>query len=302
MFKSRGEASQAENSSPPSEEVNPQASFPASPQVTVAPAVKGVHILVAEDNPVNQKVALRHLQRLGYQADAVANGLEVLEALTLVPYDIILMDCQMPEMDGFEATTEVRRREGEERRTPIIAMTANALKGDRERCLEAGMDDYISKPVKTEDLSALLHKWVRVAQTHKTPLANKTRQADREDFISAIEPEKLREFDELTGENEPSLVIEVIDLFLSDAPPRMAELRGALEQNDGPRVERAAHTLKGSSSHFGAKTFGAICLKLEQMGHENQVASAHTLLPELEQEFSRLERALQQEKAKRLSQ
>jgi CheY-like chemotaxis protein len=133
---------------------------PAAPQAIEERPLAGVRVLVAEDNPVNQKLVMRLLERFGCRADAVANGAEALHALATLPYDVVLMDCQMPEVDGYEATAQVRHLErGSGRRIPIIALTANALEGDRERCLAAGMDDYLTKPLKVDELSRALGRW-----------------------------------------------------------------------------------------------------------------------------------------------
>ncbi len=237
------------------------------------------HVLVAEDNQVNQKVAVRMLERLGYRADVAANGLEAVEALSHIRYAAILMDVQMPEMDGYEATAEIRRREGMERHTPVIAMTANAMQGDREKALEAGMDDYVSKPVKPEKLELVLGHWILQRESSETEVT--------------LDERALAGLRELQQEGEPDFVGELIELFLHDAPPQLAALRDAIEE-DADSVERIAHTLKGSSGSMGAKTMAEICAELQDVGASGDLSRAPELFGRLEEEFGRVCPALEE--------
>jgi PAS domain S-box-containing protein len=261
-----------------------------SEQATLAGATKQTRILVAEDNLVNQKVALIQLQRLGYAVDVVVNGREALEALTKVPYPIVLMDCQMPEMDGYEATAEIRRREkGLSSRTVIIAMTAHALEGEREKCLEAGMDDYLSKPVKSDVLSRKMEQWIKPAGE---PLSEANVVVDKE--ISALDLSVLDGLREIQQPGEPDLVTELIDLFLEDTAVQLKVLRKALSKNNTKEVRRLAHLLKGSSANIGAGPMAALYESLEKTEFNN--GDAGTLLAKLEHEFKRVNKALRAER------
>jgi two-component system sensor histidine kinase/response regulator len=257
------------------------------------------HVLVAEDNAVNQKVAVRMLARLGYHADVAANGLEALEALSRIPYAAILMDVQMPEMDGYEATAEIRRREaeGDGRHTPVIAMTANALEGDREKALEAGMDDYVAKPVKAEELEAVLERWIPQQEEPLEPSVSAPDDGSRasEETEAPLDERALAGLRELQQEGEPDFVKELIELFLSDVPPQLATLREAVRGNDAESVERIAHTLKGSSGNMGAKKMTALCAQLQEAGASRDLAGAPELLERLEEEFGRVRPALEVE-------
>ncbi|MDQ3965352.1 MAG: response regulator [Actinomycetota bacterium] len=258
------------------------------------------HVLVAEDNAVNQKVAVRMLERLGYRADVAANGLEALEALSHIPYAAVLMDVQMPEMDGYEATAEIRRREEgqeERRHTPIIAMTANAMQGDREEALAAGMDDYVSKPVKPEELEAVLKRWV--SEETREPEAAAIPEADdgsvREDPEDPLDRSVLEDLRELQREDEPDILAMFVEVFFSDVPQQLTALREAVRNGDAHSMRRAAHMLKGSCGTMGARRMAKICEQLEDVGASGDLARAPELLKRLEAEFDHVREALRAE-------
>jgi signal transduction histidine kinase/CheY-like chemotaxis protein len=211
-----------------------------------------LRILLAEDNLVNQKVALLMLQRLGYGADVVENGLEALEALQRQEYDLVLMDVQMPKMDGLEAVRVIRRDYSPEQCPRIVAMTANAMQGDREECLQAGMDDYISKPIQMQDLIRIL------TQPH------------RSGFVSASKPvidaKVLETFRAMAGEQGEAILTELIDCYLEEAPKLLETIQTAIAQSDAIALRRAAHTLKANSMTLGAIAFSNACKELELLG------------------------------------
>ena len=251
---------------------------------------KPARVLLVEDNAVNQRIVLRQLQMLGYTADAAANGFQALEALSKIAYDVVLMDCQMPEMDGYEATREIRRREGESRHTTIIAMTDNAIAGNRERCFQSGMDDYINKPARQEDLAAMLAHWTQSTSEETNAAADEcalTRVIDRKVI------DRLRN---LTKKACPDFLSELIDLFIKDSPARIDKIKEALARDDARELAVAAHTLKGSSGQIGARRMHALCDLIEDRGRAGQAQGTTALVLTLEEEFHRVCLALEAEK------
>jgi PAS domain S-box-containing protein len=256
-----------------------------------------LRILLAEDNVVNQKVALRILERLGYRADVAANGLEVLEALERQGYDAVLMDVQMPEMDGGEATRRLRERWPEEQQPRIIAMTAHAMEGDRERYLAVGMDDYVSKPVRVKELVEALRKCQpltpRTDELLPVPETARQATAARPSTAAAIDAAVLEEFRAMMGE----VASELIGLFLEDTPNLLAELRGAVGQKDAKGLERAAHTLKSNSATLGAMTLSALCQELEVMGRAGTLEGAAEKVAQVQAEYERVKAELEEQTA-----
>jgi PAS domain S-box-containing protein len=250
-----------------------------------------VRIVVAEDNPVNQKVALGQLQNLGYRARLAANGIELLKLLEIEPADLILMDCQMPEMDGLAATAEIRRREGNLRHTSIIALTANALDGESEKCLAAGMDDYLSKPVSPELLREKLQFWTkaRAPVAAAVPTASEPSQEGE----PAIDPAQLASLRLINPADGGDLVAELIDIFLTDTLEQMKLLDDARERGNVSEIRQIAHRLRGSSANFGAAPMSIILRDIE---HGEKDEALPELVAKLEREFGRVRSALEAER------
>src|SRR5579862_9212221 len=239
-----------------------------------------LRILLAEDNPMNQKVALRLLERLGYTATVAWNGLEAIAALERQPFDVILMDVQMPELDGLDATRRICEQWPEESRPHIIAMTANALPEDREACFAAGMNDYVAKPVRAEELARALKRAKPVATGP---------DGNSEEANVNLDAAALRNLRDLGGDE---FLAEVVDAFLSDAPELMATLRRSLEEENAEELRRAAHTLKSNGATLGAAQFAELCRTLEQHAKDDQLDGASQLIDEIEQEYRPLEESL----------
>jgi two-component system sensor histidine kinase/response regulator len=245
------------------------------------------HILLAEDNPMNQKLAVTLLKKAGYLVDAVEDGRMAIEAVKRRAYDLILMDVQMPEMNGFEATQAIRAREGEAKHTPIIAMTAHAMKGDRERCLQAGMDDYISKPIEPQELFDAIEKWTKSQDSEKDLLPQKSELALSE-HIEPVEPidleSALRRF-----EGDKEFFKEMIQEFSSYVPKQLEKLAEAIKTGEAKVVEREAHSLKGAAGNLGAKPMADLALRLEFLGRRGDFAGAKEMIGDLKAELKRLE-------------
>lgn len=248
------------------------------------PSGVGLRILLAEDNPINQKVALAMLKKFGHEVHAVVNGEEAVEAVQRQLYDLVLLDVQMPVMDGFEATAAIRFFEGKQRHTPLIAMTAHAMKGDRERCLAAGMDDYISKPVREAELRSVLQRW-GYARAGDEP---QDENAGRGPQHVPINMDKLWQI----AMDDAGLVVELMSIFLTDVPQRMARLRQAVTENNVPLVAELAHGLRGASGSITAEKLGELFFRIEQMGDSGKLEGVEAVLGEAEREFKRLEKYL----------
>ena len=263
------------------------------PQATAGPAK--AHLLVVEDNAINQTVATGILSRLGYSTDVANHGREAVEAVATKDYDAVLMDCQMPEMDGYQATVEIRSRGGRGRRLPIIAMTAAAMEGDRERALAAGMNDYITKPVDPTELAATLDRWLVPGPVHAggdDPDAESDPASD--DGAAPVDPARLDLLRRLDPTGEENLLDKLATTFATEADVRLGELRDAALLGDARQVERSAHALKGSAANLGMTRVAQLASSLEHNAHDGELADVERVLSALTDELDRANAAFRE--------
>jgi signal transduction histidine kinase/HPt (histidine-containing phosphotransfer) domain-containing protein len=292
------------NGTPPSP-VSPLAHRPVRPSKSGVPAEirRRTPILLVEDDFVNRQVAMRMIETIGYRADAVDNGRAALEMLSRSEYAVILMDCQMPELDGYTATREIRRREGATRHTPIIGLTAHALTGDREICVRAGMDDYLTKPVTPEDLTEIIDKWVTAMGSLKAAAISTEGRSNnggthgsvgaaRPDVTPAVDAAVLAELREYQKPGEADFVTELIGVFQDDLAVRLDQMKAGLQAGDAHQISQAAHALKGASGELGATVMREICCRLEMSTAGGSIVEAPAMMRELEVETDRVRTAL----------
>jgi len=266
-------------------------SIPTSPfSISKFPKLR---ILLAEDNLVNQKVALKQLQSLGYSADVAGNGQEVLQLLEKIPYDLILMDCQMPVLDGLETTKEIHRWQENNfasgRRPIVIAMTANAMKEDQQMCIDAGMDDYLSKPVMKEKLAAALDRWAMVILPKPTVVRQETISTTDVGLIELpIDWERLHQL----SENNPEFETELLQIFVEDIQARIEVIKIAIAALDFEQLALQAHQIKGASANMGVTNMHKAAEKLEQLAHNQERRGTNNLISELEEFVKRIQEFL----------
>ncbi len=276
-----------------------------SPRPPASPVLHG-QILVAEDNAVNQELVKIMLEYLGCRVDAVDNGREAVEAYSRTAYDLVFMDCQMPEVDGYEAVRRIREQEktaGTPRHTPIVALTAHALPSDRQNCLSAGMDDYLSKPFRQEQLRAIVERWLgskAVAAAEKDGLSAELRSSTpgggsppKPD--ASMDGSALEAIRTLERQGSAEVLKKVIEIYFRETPPLLQSLREAAVRTDAAALQRAAHSLKSGSANLGARRLAELCRGLEAAARSGDLSEAQQQVAEIEVEFGKVIPALAEE-------
>ena len=259
-----------------------------------------IHILVVEDNETNQEVVKSMLKKLGCRVSIASNGREAVDAVSENSYNLIFMDCQMPVMDGYQATADIRRLEDKkegENYTPIIALTANALEGDREKCLTAGMDDYLSKPFKQDEIRKKIEKWSTAASNlfPEDEAVPSVQRSEKKEASSPIDRTVLDTLRELQIDGEPDIIKEITDRYLRSSEPLVTNLRQAVIDKNFEVAHNSAHSLKSSSANVGALKLSEVCKELEINCKETKYDNAEDLASVIEAEFVRVKNTLNME-------
>jgi two-component system sensor histidine kinase/response regulator len=252
-------------------------------------------ILIADDNDINQILAVRMLERRGYGTEVVADGRQALHALERDPYAAVLMDCQMPEMDGYDATSELRRRELVGTHTPVIAMTAHAMRGDREKCLASGMDDYLAKPLNPDELDRILRRWAPWTANDSGARAStrETIPSDAPGGEGPLDPAGIALLRSELGSIEA--LAQLVELFGTQTPEVLDQMRTAIEAGDTGSVKESAHKLRGGCLTLAAIRMAQLCKKLETKAAGGSLQGAPHAVDELETAFDEAYAALQAE-------
>jgi CheY-like chemotaxis protein len=253
-------------------------------------------VLVAEDNPVHRSLVRTLLEQMGCEVEAVSDGHEAIESFSSENYDLILMDWRMPRLDGVTATKKIRQAELDrspegERRVPIIALTAHALPGDRSRCLSAGMDDYLCKPVSRRNLDLMLTKWGSPLQDGFEPMLEK-KERDADEIESVLDMAQVEELAAIERDGAPGLVSHLIDTYLTDAPAKLALLKAAAAENDSLGVQVATHSFKSASSTVGAHRLYRMCNDLERDARARHLNRLEDRVEKIFSEYNLVEREL----------
>jgi len=280
------------------------------PGETSAAGDRQLRILLAEDGQINQQVAVGLLEMRGHQVEVAGDGKQAVSAWENNSFDLILMDVQMPEMDGFEATKAIREKENEtETYIPIIAMTANAMKGDRERCLEAGMDGYIPKPIERDKLYEAIDEF---SSKEEAVTTERNAQPDpvEDTEVAETNPSSTTEPEPDAGDDVFSFEVaekripggikavkQMVPMLISECAKQLDQIRAGLDEEDAKKVQRGAHTIKGSTDVFGAKRVVQVAKQLEEIGSNGDLTSAPPVLENLESEFAALREAIKTQTA-----
>lgn len=256
-------------------------------------------VLLVEDSPLNQEVGRAMLENFGCRVEVASNGLEALRLVESNRYDLVFMDCQMPEMDGWEATRRIREFEEGKYRTPVIAMTAYMLDEEIKRCRDAGMDDYLGKPFGLRDLSGILERWITPGKKEDMPQGCGVQQAEAdakrvsaEQQPPSLDPEALNNLRRVLGPAALGAIPTMIDFYFSDSRALLKEMRRALDSNDQETLWRAAHTLKSSSANLGANVLSGFCREVEELARSQSTMGAEGIITRIEAEFRMVEQVL----------